>query len=205
MHLPSPHRARSGFTLAEAAITIAIVGLTITYTLQALTSAQTTAAHTHELKLAREMALRTLGEIATGQYQAEMNDVITGTFPEDEAPFMQYQIAFGDATLPSHGDPRDDYGRERIDNWENRRQWEDQRSDSDEDEAEEEYEIVRIRVIFPKHSEELDDFIEFEAWIPWDQVYGADEQETDAAGDDSSDSGDSGDGGPTSGDGDEER
>jgi len=38
------------------------------------------------------------------------------------------------------------------------------------------YEIVRIRVIFPKHSEELDDFIELETWIPWDQVYGKEEE-----------------------------
>ena len=178
---PPGGRRRRGFTLAEAAITIAIVGLTITYTLQALTSAQTTAAHTHEMKLAREMALRTLGEIATGQYQAEMNDVIQGTYPEDEAPYMSYQIAFGDASLPSHGEPRDDGYTERVDNWENRRQWsEQQNADSTEEESQEDYEVVRIRVIFPKHTEELDDFIEFEAWIPWDQGYGAEEETTEA-------------------------
>ena len=199
MQLPHPNK-RAGFTLAEAAITIALVGLTITYTLQALSSAQTTAAHTHELKLAREMALRTLGEIATGRYQAEMNDVIQGSYPEDEAPYMRYQIAFGEATLPRHGDPRDEYDRNTVDNWENRRRWEDDQSDGEEDTTEEDYEVVKIRVIFPKHSEELDDFIEFEAWIPWDQVYGAEEENEEGAADgESGENGSSGDGGPTDG------
>ena len=175
------------------------MGLTITYTLQALSSAQTTAAHTHEVKLAREMALRTLGEISTGRYQAEMNDVIQGSYPEDVAPYMRYQIAFGEATLPRHGDPRDEgYERETVDNWENRRRWEDEQSDDEEDTTEEDYEIVKIRVIFPKHSDELDDFIELEAWIPWDQVYGAEDENEDEMGDDRSGDGDNtGDGGPT--------
>ena len=179
--LRCPGKARRGFTLAEAAITIAIVGMTITYTLQALTSAQTTAAHTHELKLAREMALRTLGEISTGQYQAEMNDVITGNYPEDVAPYMSYQIAFGDATLPRHGDFDEERDPNQIDNWANRREWEQDRGmEDDEEGTEQEYETVRIRVIFPKHSENLDDSIEFEAWIPWEQVYGVPEEEEGA-------------------------
>ncbi|HRV81317.1 MAG: hypothetical protein H6830_05115 [Planctomycetes bacterium] len=188
MNVLRPHPTRSGFTLAEAAITIALVGLTITYTLQALTSAQTTAAHTHEVKLAREMALRTLGEIATGQYQAESTEVIVGTYPEDIAPYMSYQIAFGDASLPDHGQ-REDRDVERIDNWANRRQWEQNNQTSDEETVEEDYETVHIRVIFPKHSEELNDSIELEAWIPWEQVHGkaeADVTATDTATEDGS-------------------
>ena len=179
---PTSKKARSkkGFTLAEAAITIAIVGLTITYTLQALTSAQTTAAHTHELKLAREMALRTLGEVSTGQFDAQTGEVIIGNYPEDLAPFMTYQIAFGDTSLPTRGTDQEEDSN-KIDNWANRRQWEqDNSSDEEEEGMEEDYETVTIRVIFPKHSKELDDSIEIEAWIPWAQVYGVEEEEEGA-------------------------
>ena len=164
----------SGFTLAEAAITIAIVGLTITYTLQALTAAQTTAAHTHEVKLAREMALRTLGEVATGQFLVDGNEVLTGTYDEEIAPYMAYEIAFGDATLPTRSRDGND-GEKPFDNWRARDQYrQDNNTDDDIEGDHEPYEKVIIRVTFPRHSD-LPDFIELETWIPWEQVYGLDD------------------------------
>ncbi|MEZ6004407.1 MAG: type II secretion system protein [Planctomycetota bacterium] len=174
---PLSRRARSGFTLIEAAITIAIVGLAVTYTLQALTSAQTTAAYSHDLKLAREMGLRTLGQAATGQFEHEYGQLLTGNYPEDEAPRMSYQMVFGDTQLPPHGDDVD-RNRERVDNWANRRDWEERQGNTTGDEEEHgEYETVKIRVLFPKHSTELPDSIELEAWLPWTQVYPQDLEE----------------------------
>ncbi|MCA9002237.1 MAG: hypothetical protein KDB61_09950 [Planctomycetes bacterium] len=172
---PLTPKNRAGFTLAEAAITIALVGLTITYTLRALTAAQTTAAHTHEVKLAREMALRTLGEIGTGQFLVDGNEVLTGTYDEEVAPYMSYEVAFGEATLPTRDGTQDDSYDKPFDNWQAREQY---RAENDLDEPvegeHEPFEKVVIRVTFPKHSD-LPDFIELESWIPWEQVYGPDE------------------------------
>jgi type II secretory pathway pseudopilin PulG len=171
----------SGFTLAEAAITIALVGLTITYTLRALTAAQTTAAHTHEVKLAREMALRTLGEVATGQFLVDGNEILTGTYDEEIAPFMAYEIAFGDAVLPTRSQDQDEWEKP-FDNWRAKEQYREENDVEEEfDGAHDPYEKVIIRVSFPKHSD-LPDFIELESWIPWEQVYGEDDElDPDAA------------------------
>ncbi|MDF1838174.1 MAG: hypothetical protein P1V35_09920 [Planctomycetota bacterium] len=168
-------KSRAGFTLAEAAITIALVGLTITYTLRALTAAQTTAAHTHEVKLAREMALRTLGEVATGQFLVDGDEVLTGTYDEEIAPYMAYEVAFGDAVLPTRSS-EDRYGEQRpFDNWQAKEQYRLENETDEELEGEHEpFEKVIIRVSFPKHSD-LPDFIELESWIPWEQVYGKDD------------------------------
>ncbi|MFT5197486.1 MAG: type II secretory pathway pseudopilin PulG [Planctomycetota bacterium] len=172
----SNSRSASGFTLAEAAITIALVGLTITYTLRALTAAQTTAAHTHEVKLAREMALRTLGEVATGLFLVDGNEVLTGTYDEEVAPYMAYEVAFGDAVLSTRSQDRNssDYDKP-FDNWRSREEYR-QETDTEDDLAgdHEPFEKIVIRVSFPKHSD-LPDFIELESWIPWEQVYGPDE------------------------------
>jgi type II secretory pathway pseudopilin PulG len=171
----SKQRSGSGFTLAEAAITIALVGLTITYTLRALTAAQTTAAHTHEVKLAREMALRTLGEVATGQFLVDGNEVLTGTYDEEVAPYMAYSVAFGDAVLPTRSQDKNSYDKP-FDNWRARDDYR-QETDSQEelDGDHEPFEKIVIRVSFPKHSD-LPDFIELESWIPWEQVYGPDDE-----------------------------
>ncbi len=180
MRIPA-HNKRAGFTLAEAAITIALVGLTITYTLRALTAAQTTAAHTHEVKLAREMALRTLGEVATGQFLVDGNEVLTGTYDEEVAPFMAYEIAFGDAVLPTRSSEQR-FGDERpFDNWQAREQYRLENDTEEEVDGEHEpFEKVIIRVTFPKHSD-LQDYIELESWIPWEQVYGEDDPLDEAA------------------------
>ncbi len=58
--------SRSGFTLAEAVITIALVGLTLSSTLQILHGSKFTAAHTRDSKIARDLALKTLGQIESG-------------------------------------------------------------------------------------------------------------------------------------------
>ena len=47
---------------------------------------------------------------------------------------------------------------------------------ADEEDAEEPYEKVRIRVSFPVLSE-YSNQLELERWIPWDQVYGEEEDE----------------------------
>ena len=54
---------RGGFTLAEVAVTIALVGLALVYMLQGLNTAKITAAYTRNIKLSKELALLTLGRI----------------------------------------------------------------------------------------------------------------------------------------------
>ena len=49
--------SRAGFTLAEAAVTIALVAVTLTILLQSLEGSKMMAAHTRDQKIARELAL----------------------------------------------------------------------------------------------------------------------------------------------------
>ena len=48
-------------------------------------------------------------------------------------------------------------------------------------EAAEPYETVRIRVTFPKLGEQPNT-LDLERYVPWEQVYGEDEEEKDAEG-----------------------
>jgi hypothetical protein len=157
--------ARSGFTLAEAAITIAIVGIGLAFSVQALNGAAQTAAHTQRMKIARELGVEHLGEIAAGLWWDELESTRTG----DEAAWEG----------------------QRFDNWQYRRDQEAINSgyssaeDMDaEEETVEEYEQLRLRVSFPflPGLEDLDHHIELERWIPWEQVYGPSEDEEGADG-----------------------
>ena len=57
----SANRARAGFTLAEVAVTLVIVAIGPTLVLQGLNTSKMSAAQTHNRKVARELALLTLG------------------------------------------------------------------------------------------------------------------------------------------------
>ena len=54
--------------------------------------------------------------------------------------------------------------------------------DDEEEDAEEPYEKIRVRVTFPILSE-YSNQLELERWIPWDQVYGEEEDELSREGD----------------------
>jgi hypothetical protein len=167
---------RAGFTLAEAAITIAIVGISLAFSVQALNGASQTAAHTQRLKIARELNMEMLGEIASGLWAEDLETLRYGTFASKERPSYSYELALGDEQLEPvrYEDETDDWRPERFDNWAFNRERElDENPDLIDEESEEPFEKVRIRVSFPPLPglEHLDNFVEFERWFAWSQVY----------------------------------
>ena len=169
---------RSGFTLAEVMVTLIVVGITLTLILQGLNTAKITAAHTHNRKVARELALYTLGEMEAGLFWEELevgDDQFYGTYAEQGYEAFEWEIIVGDESFTEYEESEDGY----HDSYAYRRyKEEEQREDDDRDEDEEStepYERVSIRVTFPKLGEQSNE-ITLERWIPWKQVYGVDEE-----------------------------
>ena len=93
----SRRSTRSGFTLAEVAVTIAVVGLALVWMLQALNVAKLTAAQTRNYKLARELAMQTLGQLESGLFEEDLIDErIDGTSAEEGYPEFAYELVIGD-------------------------------------------------------------------------------------------------------------
>ena len=162
-------RARSGFTLAEVAVTIVIVGIGLVMVLQGLNTAKISAANTRNTKLARELALLTLGQVESGLFQDDIENGLNGTYAEEGYPDFSYEVAVGDKTFleknPNGG----------FDNWAPKQN--DSKKKEDET-AEEPYEKVKIRITFPKINVFTNELI-LERWMPWNQVYG-ESAETDS-------------------------
>jgi prepilin-type N-terminal cleavage/methylation domain-containing protein len=170
-------RARAGFTLVEVAVTIVIVGITLVASLQVLQGAKLTAAQTRNEKLARELALYTLGRIEAGLYWEEVSDLrIDGSYSDEGHPEFTFEVVMGDETFRE----RDDFGNVRFDNW--RQREEDRRAkETDEEAADEEqpYEKVQIKVLFPRLAEFKNELV-LERWMDWRRVHP--EEEALAAG-----------------------
>jgi prepilin-type N-terminal cleavage/methylation domain-containing protein len=161
--------ARGGFTLAEVAVTIVIVGIGLVLALQGLNTAKLTAAHTRNLKLARELGLLTLGQIAGGMFQEDIDEGLVGTYADEGYPDFSFEVALGDEGFaPEETDPR------RFDNWQAIREQKEEDADEDEEEQEQPFERVKIKIVFPA-MRELPGELVLEQWIPWTQVYGEDE------------------------------
>jgi prepilin-type N-terminal cleavage/methylation domain-containing protein len=156
---------RGGFTLAEVAITIVIVGITLTFILQGLNIAKITAAQTRNVKVARELALLTLGQVESGLYQDDIENGLTGTYADQGYPAFTYDVAVGDQTFVER-DPNAAH-----DSW---LKTPDQKKKDDEADVQQPFEKVKIRITFPKFAEYESEKI-FERWIPWAQVYGSED------------------------------
>jgi prepilin-type N-terminal cleavage/methylation domain-containing protein len=173
---PPARRDRRGFTLAEVAVTLAVVGLALVWMLQALNSAKVTAAQTRNLKLARELALLTLGQLESGQYREEIDDEeIQGTYAEVGYPDFSFEAVIGEANLPP---PPND---QAYDNWLEERRRAQDKADEEEQEVEQAYERVQVRVTFPQMLE-LPNELVIERWLPWSLVHPSEEEETQAQG-----------------------
>ena len=171
---------RSGFTLAEVAVTIVIVGIGLTLILQGMNTAKMSAVNTHNTKLARDLALETLGEIESGLYREDLedsDDVLSGSYAERGYPEFYWEIVLGDETFPDlegraesqlHDSWRPDPYEDEAD--------EDKDEDEDDEEAAEPYEKVKIRITFPKLQEYGNTLI-LEKWMDWEQIYGPIEEE----------------------------
>lgn len=172
--LPSSQRARAGFTLAEAAVTIAIVAVVLTVMLQGLEGAKFSAAHNRARKTAYELGTEMMGLISAGLWQEEIESGLTGSFAEQDEPDFYWELALGEDAL----EERVDDGEDRpFDNFQARREWEESQDDDEEDEENTEpFEKVKLRVSYPKFSD-FPDELTLELWVPWDQVYGPSEEE----------------------------
>ncbi|MCZ6597416.1 MAG: hypothetical protein O7B99_07255 [Planctomycetota bacterium] len=184
---------REGFTLAEAAVTIAIVAITLTTVMQVLQGTKLTAAHTYNIKVARELALLTLGDIQQGLWWDDIETLRTGSYADQDYPDFYFEIALGDEAFLEYEETDDPYAR--FDNWAYKRQQErDQEfyddEESEEGEVTEPYEEVRIRVTFPKLRQFSNEVI-LERWVRWEQVYGEEEEEEEEEGE--GESGEAGD------------
>lgn len=171
---------RRGFTLAEVAVTIVIVGTMLIYLLQGLNGTKLLAAQTRNNKLARELALQKLGQVGSGLYQEEIDKGLTGTFADEGYPDFSYEVVVGDETFV---DQRDGTQDNRFDSWNppNRRE-ETDKTDPNEEPVEKPFEKVKIRVTSPK-IQEFSNQLTLEQWFPWVQVYGEKEEDKTKAAD----------------------
>lgn len=167
--------APAGFTLAEVAVTIAIVGIALTLLVQGLNKAKFEAAQTRNLKVARELALVTLGEIAGGVYAEELDDDdrFDGTYADLGYPEFTFEVLIGDEA--QFEDEEDGESNLPYDTVRARREREqEQNDDEDEEDVEQPYETVRIRVRFPA-IEDYSNQLDLEQWMEWELIHGTDE------------------------------
>ena len=196
---PARHSQLQGFTLAEVAVTIVIVGIGLVLVLQGLNTAKLTAAQTRNQKLARELGLYTLGQVESGVYRDDVSEGLRGDYSQEGWPDFSYEVAVGDQSFTEEAvvDPNDP--SKPWDNWaQSRAAQDDQTTEEEEDEEQQEpYEKVRIRVRFPRLAEAKNELV-LERWVPWEQVYGESTDETTATdGTTPTDGANSGTGAPT--------
>ncbi|MBI5434458.1 MAG: prepilin-type N-terminal cleavage/methylation domain-containing protein [Planctomycetes bacterium] len=168
---------RGGFTLAEVAVTIAIVGLILVFVLQGINEAKLLAAHTRNQRIARELALGTLAGMESGLFVDDMNDErLEGTYADDGYPDFTFEAVLGERNFRQ--DTRAGGG---FDNW-NTDEELDKREQEEEEGTEQPYERVQIKVVFPRIGEDEDkNQLIFEKWIPWKQVHPDEEGSTSDA------------------------
>lgn len=175
---PRGARRAAGFTLVEVAVTLVIVGVGLTLCLQSLQTAKMQAAHTRNLKLARELGVMTLGQIEAGLFQEELTDGYSESYAGEGYPDFYFEILTGEEQFEEQpydetGDYYDAFAARRQRAFENA-------DDDDEDEVEEPFEKVRIRITFPQFSQYKNSLI-LESWMEWSQVYGSDEEDEESA------------------------
>ena len=162
-------RPRSGFTLAEVAMTIVIMGIGLLLVLQGLNTAKMTAAHTRNYKLSRELALLTIGQIESGLFQEDIDRGLTGSYADEGYPDFTFEVVVGDETFR---EPDDDG---TFDSWAPTD--DEERAERDEEEeVAEPFEKVKVRITCPKIQDFSNELV-LERWIPWTQVYGESEED----------------------------
>jgi hypothetical protein len=161
----------AGFTLAEVAVTILIVGYALVLMLQGLNAAKVQAAYTRNVKLAKELALLTLGRIESGLYYEEAggDERLLGTYAEEGYPDFSFEAVIGETNFLE----RDESG-EFFDNW----RFESEQDESDGEETEQPYEKVQIKVVFPR-IRDLKNELVLERWLPWRQLHPPEEGEVE--------------------------
>jgi len=171
--------ARSGFTLAEVAVTIVIVSITLVLVLQGLNTAKVVAAHTFNRKMARELALVTLGKIEAGMFWEDLDGEaasFSGSYAEEGYESFYWELFIGE-DVANYEETEEGY----FDSYAYRRSLDEEDAAEDEDSpfgsgsTGGPYERVTIRVIFPQLGDQPNE-LTMERWIPLEQVYGKDPQ-----------------------------
>ncbi|MBK7644020.1 MAG: type II secretion system protein [Planctomycetes bacterium] len=171
--------ARSGFTLAEVAVTIVIVGTMLIYLLQGLNGTKLLAAQTRNNKLSRELALQKLGQVGSGIFQEDIDKGLTGTFADEGYPDFSYEVVVGDESFrEQENQPQNAH----FDSWNPpNKQDEKDPTDPNAEPVEQPFEKVKIRVTSPK-IQEFSNQLTLEQWFPWVQVYGEKQDDPSASG-----------------------
>jgi hypothetical protein len=133
--------------------------------LTGLNTAKITAAQTRNVKLARDLAMLTLGRISSGLEQDEIENGLTGSYADEGYPEFTYDVVVGDNSF------RDADPNAPHDSWAKTPDEQAQAKTDDEQDVQQPFEKVKIRVTFPKFAEYQNEQI-LEQWIPWEQVYG---------------------------------
>ena len=162
-------------------MTIVIVGIGMLLVLQGLNTAKLTAAHTRNTKLARELALTTLGQIASGQFQEDIQDGLEGSYAEEGYPEFSFEVVVGDDSFreATTDGPFDSWSYRDERARENEEDDKDKEKKDPQEETDEPFEKVKIKITFPKidvAKEQLKNELVLEEWIPWKQVYGQKEE-----------------------------
>lgn len=157
---------RGGFTLAEIAVTIVIVGIGLVLVLQGLNTAKISAAQTRYMKLSRELGLMTLGQVESGLFQDDISNGLAGSYAEQGYDMITYEVAVGDTTF------HEKVENGAFDSWAPKStSSSDPDKKKDDEVTEQPYEKVKIRVTYPKFDKYSNELV-LERWMPWKQVYG---------------------------------
>ena len=176
----------SGFTLAEIAVTLIIVAMTLLLVMDGLNSSKITAANSSNRKIALDLALLMIGRVESGVFWDELDGLqgsVQGTFAEEGYEAFEWELAVGEDELSDYDDDEGAYfDNFRYDRYRERELRED---DAGDDEAYAEtgstggpYEIVKVRVVFPKLGDQSNEVV-LERWVPLEQVFGRDQDTYD--------------------------
>lgn len=177
----APRSLRAGFTLVEVAVALVIVAIGLTLCLQSLQTAKMQAAHTRNLKLARELGVMTLGQVESGLYQEEIQSGFTASYAQEGYPDFYFEVLLGEDAFEdenyeySSGEYHDSFEARRQ-----RRLEEARDAGEDEEDIQEPFEKVKIRVVFPRVGQ-YRNYLDIESWFVWEQVYGEDEESEEAS------------------------
>ena len=162
-------RASEGFTLAEVAVTVLIVGIVLVMAMQGLNNSMAQAGHTRNIKVARELGLFTLGQLESGLYMDDIEDHMEGDYADQDHADFSWELVLGDEPFAEE----DELQNKAFDSW--------AKPDDEEDEADstEPWVVARIKVRFPAPSSRQSDIV-LERWLTRTFVFGEEEAEEGA-------------------------
>ncbi len=187
--LPTSGRARAGFTLAELAVTLVIVGMTLLIVLEGVNNSRSTATQTKNRKIAQELALLTIARVESGLFWEELDGLgtsLSGTYAEEDYPAFSWEMIIGDEEFAGdYDDDQDPY----FDNLRHRRDVAEEYDEADDDEeafsdtgsSGGPFERVSVRVSYPQLTDKPST-LTIERWIPLEQVFGNEDGEMPTTG-----------------------